>query len=177
MRIEGQDGSVLEVTPQGEVLVKGDRWAAAVDRGDAYIFHSQDENIAAAGTMIALRNDNPTRKLVIDRVLVINGNVATRYEVHRLTAAYTSAGDVVEGVNANGAYANIANGQGVTCHANETGETQAEVFMDVGGAVAVATYGPFQLDMKLQAGQAVAVDQVTESDSGAATLFAYFEDA
>jgi len=177
LQLEGSDGTIADVSSDGELLVKGDRWAAAADRGDAYIFSSQDADIAAAGTMICLRNDDQDRVLVIDRIMVCNGNVATRYEVHLVTAAYTAAGTAVVGINANPAYADMVNGNGATCYANETGNTQGSVFLDIGAGVAVVTYGPYELDLKLKAGTAIGIDQVTESTAGAATIFAYFEDA
>lgn len=177
MRIEGQDGNVLGVNAAGEAYVRAlTPWQAAVDRGDAFIFHGPDKDIAAAGTVLALRNDNPNRVLVIDRILITNGNVATQYEVHKITAAYVSTGDAVAGLNANGAFADIANLEGVTCHADETGETQGAIFLVVGAGVVVEQYGPYQIDMKLLAGQAIGIDQVTDSTAGAATIFAYFED-
>jgi len=176
-QLEGRDGTIVEASSDGEILVKGDRWAAAVDRGDAYIFSSQDADINATDTMLCLRNDDQNRVLVIDRIAICNGDAATRYEVHLVTAAYTAAGTAVVGINCNPAYADMVNGNGATCYGDETGNTQGSVFLDIGAGVAVVSYGPYPIGLKLRAGTAVGIDQVSESAAGAATIYAYFEDA
>lgn len=175
MQIEGQDGSKLKVSPKGEALITGgDRWRAAIDRGDAYVFHGIDKDIAAAGTVLMVRNDSLIRKLIIERIAIINGNVATLYAIHLITAAFTAAGDAVVGVNMNG----MSNKQAdATAIGDETGETQGAILQDVGGAVAKETLdAPGLVGFVLAPNTAIGIDQVTDSTAGAASIYAYFED-
>lgn len=143
----------------------------AIINGNGYVWTAQDTDVNAADTLLALRNDG-NQKLVIDRIVVTGGNVASRYEAHIITATYTSAGTAVTGVNLNTGSKNIA--QDVTSHADETGNTQGTVFADL--AVGITTVLVFETPgLVLANGIALAVDQVTESTAGAVAFWGHFE--
>lgn len=176
MQLEGKSGQKVEVSGIGELFVRSERWRAAIDRGDAYVFHAIDADVVAGDTMLALRNDSPTRKLVIERIVVINGNVATLYAIHLITAAFTAAGTAVAGVNMNGLSNKSAAALATAIH-DETGNTQGAILQDVGAGVAVETYDvPGLVGLVLAPGTAIGIDQVTESTAGSASIYAYFED-
>ena len=164
------------VNPDGQALAKASVTDELVANSQAYAWNSQNIDIAAAGTIIALRNDSPDQDLVVERMILSAGNADTRYEVHKVTAAYTPA------TRANGAVIlGVPMGPGggkapVECRSNETGNAQvaANVFMEV--TLLITTTIELQVGLVLGSGEAIAVDQVTESTAGAVILFGYFVD-
>ncbi|KKK70147.1 hypothetical protein LCGC14_2926910 [marine sediment metagenome] len=172
-KLFGKSGNQAEVSRQGSLHVTG--WDAfmenALTKGDAYIWCSQDINIGAGGTMLIVRNDSHAQKLVIVRIEVTNGNVATRYEIHKVTAAYTADDDSATEINAGG----WGKGAPATATADDDGNTQGTVFAEIGAGVAVETYAR-DIGMVLNQGEAIGVDQVTESTAGNVTLYGYFID-
>lgn len=171
LQIQGKDGTPLEVLLGGAVPVYG--MAAfehnALYKGDAYIWCSQDSNIDAADTMLIVRNDSQDKKLVIVRVEVTNGNVATRYEIHKVTAAYTPDDDSATEINAGG----WAKDAPATATADDDGNTQGTVFAEIGGPVAVGNYHR-DMFLVLNYHDAIGVDQVTASTAGCVTIYGYF---
>ncbi len=164
------------VNSDGQALAKVSATEDLVASNQSYAWNSQNIDIAAAGTLLAVRNDSPDQDLVITHGIISGGNASTRYEVHKVTAAYTS------GTQANGAAINgVPMGPGggkaaATSHSDETGNVQvaANVFMEV-TTLAVTTI-EVQIGLVLGGGEAIAVDQVTESTAGAVILFGYFVD-
>ncbi|KKK70148.1 hypothetical protein LCGC14_2926920, partial [marine sediment metagenome] len=104
MKLFGKSNLPAEVSDAGSLHVAG--WNAllenAITKGDAYVWTAQDDDIVAADTMLSIRNDSHKMKLVIVRIEVTNGNVATRYEIHKVTAAYTPDDDTGDEINAGG---------------------------------------------------------------------------
>ncbi len=164
------------VNSDGQALAQVSATEELVESSQAYSWNSQNIDIAAAGTIIALRNDSPDQDLVVTRLILSAGNANTRYEIHKVTAAYTPVtganGAVILGVP-------LGPGGGkapVECRSNETGNVQvaANVFMEA--SLIITTTIELKVGMVLGGGEAIAVDQVTESTAGAAMLFGYFVD-
>lgn len=164
------------VNSDGQALAQATVTEELVASVQSYAWNSQNIDIAAAGTLIALRNDSPDQDLVVDRVIICAGNAATRYEIHKVTAAYTPVtganGAVILGVP-------LTPGSGkapVECRSNETGNTQvaANVFMEV--TLLATTSIELLVGLVLGGGEAIAIDQVTESSAGSAIIFGYFVD-
>ena len=171
LAIQGKSGFNAEVSDVGAMLVSGlDAITLnALTKGDAYVWTAQDADIDAADTMLAVRNDSHTQKLVIDRIELTNGNVATRYEIHKVTAAFTAAGTAATEINLGGTGKKAP----VSAYSDETGNTQGTVFAEIGAGVAVETYVR-KVGMVLNEGEAIGVDQVTESTAGACSIYGYF---
>ena len=174
MKLFGRNDNPAEVSSGGSIYVSG--WDAllenALTKGDAYVWTAQDDNIVAADTMLSVRNDSHTQKLAIVRVEVTNGDVATRYEIHKITASYTATGTVADEINLGGTGQKAP----VSAFADETGQaTQGTVFAEIGAGVPVETYHRDTF-LVLNQGEAVAVDQVTESTAGACSIYGYFVD-
>ncbi len=164
------------VNSDGQALAQASVTDELVASNQSYAWNSQNIDIAAAGTLLAVRNDSPDQDLVIDRMIISAGDANTRYEIHKVTAAYTSA------TQANGAAINgVPMGPGggkaaATSHSDETGNAQvaANVFMEV--TLLITTTLELQVGLVLGGGEAIAVDQVTESTAGAVIVFGYFVD-
>lgn len=179
LQIAGNKGAVLDVSPQGEVLAQIAATPAitqaALLRGDAYAWHSQDINIDTPGdTLIMLRNDSGSQDLVIDRIILVGGNANSRYEIHKVTVEYTPAtgakGAIIVGMN----LGNSGTTADVECRSDEDGNTQGAVFAE--GSLLAVTTVVLQMNLVLGKGQAVGIDQVAASIAGAATIFGYFVD-
>lgn len=169
----GKSNNQVEVSLQGSVQASG--WDAllenALTKGEAYVWCSQDVNVVAAGTMLIIRNDSKTQKLVIVRVEVTNGNVATRYEIHKVTAAYTPDDDTGDEINLGGTGKKAP----ISKTVDDAGNTQGTVFAEIGAGVAVETYKR-DTCLVLNEGEAIGVDQVTESTAGNVSIYGYFLD-
>ncbi len=174
MRIEDGKGSrgVAGVNADGRVEVSSEsaNVDASLDRGDSFVWISQDVDIDAADTMLMVRNEDPDKLLVIDKVVVTGGNAASRYECHIITASFTAAGTAVTNQNLNSSSANVA---AVTAFGDETGNTQGSVILDLGVGI-VTTVQVDNPGIILANGVAFAIDQVTESTAGAAMIFGHF---
>ena len=172
-KLFGKSGEVAEVSPVGSLQTVG--WDAfmenAITKGDAYIWCSQDKDIDAADTLLIVRNDSHRMKLVIIRVEVTNGNVATRYEIHKVIAAYTPDDDTGDEINAGGWDKKAP----VSKTVDDDGNSQGTVFAEIGAGVAVETYSR-DMCLVLNQGEAIGIDQVTESTAGCATFYGYFID-
>jgi hypothetical protein len=145
----------------------------SLQKGNAYIAQSQDLNIDASDTLLLLRNDSAS-PLVIDQIIVTNGNVASRYEGHIITAAFTAAGTAVVPLNLNTGAASTAH---VTCIADETGNTQGTVIYDIASSPTATTPSMViiqPMGLILARGISFAVDQVAESTAGACSIEFHF---
>lgn len=167
----GKSNSPAEVSDVGSLHVTG--WDAlmenALKKGDAYVWTSQDANVVAADTLLQVRNNSHNMKLVIVRIEVTNGDVATRYEIHKVTAAYTPTGTAADEINLGGWGKEAA----ASAIHDETGITQGTVFAEIGAGVAVETYKR-DTCLVLNEGEAIGVDQVTESTAGACSIYGFF---
>lgn len=176
IQLTGRSGNRADVSPRGELLVAGAVESAltnsALTTGEAYVWHSQDLNVAAAGTLIAVRNDSGSQDLVITRIIIVGGDVTSRYEIHKVDVAYTSTGTPVVAIN----LGNSGTLPDATAHADESANSQvaANVFMEV-VAIALTTV-EVEVGIVLGRDQAIVIDQVSESGAGAATVFGYFVD-
>ncbi len=176
VQIVGRTGNVLDVNARGEVLaastVTPEIIKTGLATGDSYIWHSQDLDVAAGGTLLAVRNDSANQRLVITRILITGGNATSRYEIHRVNVAYTATGTDVVGMN----LANRGANADVSADANETQNSQvaANVFMEA--ALTAVKSVDLKVGIVLGKGDALVCDQVTESTAGAVTFFGYFVD-
>ncbi len=164
------------VNSDGQALAKISATDELIANRQSYSWNSQSIDIATGETIIALRNDSPDQDLVVERVILAAGNANCRYEIHKITAAYTPAtganGAVILGVPLNPG----AGKAPVECRSNETGNAQvaANVFMEA--TLVITTTIELQVGLVLGGGEAIGIDQVGESTSGAAILFGYFVD-
>ncbi len=69
------------VNPDGQALATVVATGELVANKQAYAWNSQNIDIAAAGTLLAVRNDSPDQDLVIERAIICAGNANTRYEM------------------------------------------------------------------------------------------------
>jgi hypothetical protein len=179
MKITGGTGGAAheaEVNKHGEVASRAASEPVAKRmsqlKGEAYVWTSQDADVDAADTLLAVRN-NEARPLYIDKVVLTGGNATSRYEGHVVTATYTSAGTVVNAFNLNTAYSGKS--PDVTAHADETGNTQGTVIMDV-AVLATTTIVYETPGLILSRNVALAFDQVTESTAGSIQIWGHYED-
>lgn len=171
LKLFGRSNYPAEVSPEGALRVSG--WDAfmenAITKGDAYIFASIDADVNVDDTLLIVRNDSKNMKLIIIRVELTNGNVASIYPIHKVTAAYTASNNTGNEINAGGwgkeAPATVSN--------DETANAQGTVLGYIGGSVAEGNYHR-DTCVVLNEGEALGVDQPTESTAGAVTMYGFF---
>ena len=139
-------------------------------QGKSYIWTSQDLNIAAAETLLLVKND-AAEPLHISQIIFSSGNVATRYEVHIVTADITPAGGAATGFNMNTNSGNVAV---ATAKSNETANTQGTVIYDV-SLLATTTFTLHTDGLLLAKNISLGIDQVAESTAGNVTIVGHFE--
>ncbi|GAG34521.1 unnamed protein product, partial [marine sediment metagenome] len=91
---------ILEIgsDKRAKIEAKSD-FQLAAERGDAFIWTRETAAFSALDTLLCVRNDNSAKKLYIEKVVVESSHTSTEIEIHRITAAYTSAGTEVVGTN------------------------------------------------------------------------------
>lgn len=138
--------------------------------GLSFIWTSQDLDIDAADTLLLVRNDS-SNPLYIDYIILSSGNVATRYEIHVVTASFTIAGTTVTGFCLNTALNKVAE---ATAASDETGNTQGTVIYDV-SLLATTTFILPTTGLVLGTNISLGIDQVTESTAGNASIIGHYE--
>ncbi len=176
MILEGKSGNRVDANPAGEMFVDGDQWRKAMERGDAFVWDSLDKDIDTTDTLLAVRNDHPSRDLVIEKIVCQAGDVACIYQIHLVTAIYTAAGTGVIGTPLN---TNLATPAKATAFSDETGNTQGIIIAQP-SLLITTTYtlgggvnGPVCI---LGSDHAIGIDQVGESTAGSVQVFGYFKD-
>lgn len=147
----------------------------AVRDGDAYRITALSADIDAGDTVLLVKNTG-TRNFRVSKIIINGGNAASLYDIHfQDTATTAPAGTAVVPVAMNGRKDNGAGATDLNCKADETGYSSQGTILEE-AAVPAATRVEIDMDdFVLGTNQAVAVDQVTESTSGGATLVGYFE--
>jgi len=121
----GKSGNPMEVTKAGRGLVDAkSEFLQASMRGDAFSWCGETKAATAADTVWMIRNDHPTKNLHFYEMTIKQDSSTVEAELHRVTAAYTSAGTAVVGVNLNGASGKVAQASAIS---DETGNTQGTV--------------------------------------------------
>lgn len=147
----------------------------AVRDGDAYRLTGLSADIDAGDTVLLVKNTG-NRNFRVKELIINGGNAASLYKIHfQDTATTAPAGTAVYAVALNGRK-DVGNGATDLIAMNdETGyATQGTILEE--SAVPAATRVVVDMGgMVLGTNQAIAVDQVTESTSGGATLVGWFE--
>lgn len=163
---------VMEVDDEkrAKVDARSDFQKAAAE-GDAYIWTRETAAFSALDTLLCVRNDNSAKTLHITKVVVESSHASTEIEIHRITAAYTSAGTTVTGTNLllGGA---AADATGVS---DETGNTQGTVME----RRILRAYTPLIIDfegtVELKNAQAIGIDSTLGDDVVYASIWGYFK--
>ena len=173
-KIEGAGNGIgAGVNKNAELLVVTETpMQKAMREGRAYSWGNITANWDAVDTLLAVRNESTMFDLVIEKILVANGDSAIcNYTLHVVTAAYTNAGTAVTGVNLNSNYGNNAD---ATATADETGNTQGTILQQYWAVLADTTYEVPFAGIVLKEGHALAIDLVTESGRGTVEFVGYF---
>jgi len=165
-------GIILEIgsDKRAKVEAKSD-FLLAAERGDAFIWTRETAVFTALDTILCVRNDNPNKALHIEKVILESSHAITEIEMHRITAAYTSAGTVVVGTNllpGGGA----AEASGV---ADETGNTQGTVIERRVIHASIPVEINFKGSVKLNNAQAFGIDSTLGDDWIYASIWGYFK--
>jgi len=171
----------MDITDGGNTLkIKEDRRATveaksdfqlAAEAGDAYVWTRETAAFSALDTLLCVRNDNSSKTLHIEKVIVESSHTSTEIEIHRITTAYTNAGTAVVGTNLKpGGSAADATGT-----ADETGNTQGTVIE----RRILRAYTPLIIDFKgtveLGNAQAIGIDSTLGDDVVYASIWGYFK--
>lgn len=174
MQITGASGVAAGVTPQNEVKTlaraKTGIEAAAL-RGDAFSWNAIQADIDIGDTVLFVRNDS-IRPLHLDRAEIVGSNVVCVYDIGIGKATTTPTGTAVTSVNLAPKFGNESQ---TTAFGDETAVADATV---IGRCSAIIgdTKSYSLRGVVLNRGEYVQINQETESTSGSATVYGYFED-
>lgn len=168
------DGNLAKVTPEGMLTT-----FATTESYATYISQSNGEgyvwNVAydydANDTLIWLRNDSPTKFLIIERITITSETV-TQFIIHFPENA-TPAGTSITGTNLNRGSVNVAE---ATCYQDETNNTQDVILTQ--GIVTANGKNNMSVDgaILLAHNHCIAVDFVTAGTLGIVTIRGYYID-
>ena len=165
-----------DVNSRGQALMKGSMEPEIVrvarTTGEAYAWNSQNINIDTTDTLLSIRNDSPTKNLVIDRLIFNAGDVAQRFEVYKVLVDYTAAGTAIVPV----ALGPRGGAASATSNSDETGFDQvaSNVFMEV--SLLPTTPIQVKCGLVLGGGEALGIDQIGEGAVADCIAFGYFVD-
>ncbi len=175
--IGNTSGGGLVNVEDGYLMIRPtSRLQDAVARGDAYCWACVTQDFDAADTMIGLQNDETTRSLYIEKILV--GSATTTQAIVFGASGVTVAGDnTIAGVNLNRNYSRLPN---TSCADDETGNAEAATSWTkkiaglriLAGQTAELDFGG---KLVLGPGQFVGVDAVSDITAGNVTIWGWFE--
>ena len=126
LQIAGRDGSIIKVSPTGELHTLAANMtplAFATLEGRAYSFSNVTYDPDAADTVIMIRNTGTKDFHVCE--ITASTDVLTEWQAHLVTAVFTLAGTLaITPVNLN---TNFGNSSGITAFGDETGNTQGAI--------------------------------------------------
>ena len=138
--------------------------------GNAYAWFAPTQDVVAGGTLLFVKNLGDT-PLVLDRMRVVGGNVASTYTIH-LGKTTTSPDTInVTGTNLNQQFGDVAD---VHATGNETAladGTTVEIFQQP--ATISQEYN--LAGIILTKGVYIQINQETESTAGAVVIYGHFE--
>ena len=171
MEITG-DGKTLKIDDERKALVDARTdFQRAAEAGDAYIWTRETAAFSALDTVLCVRNDNSSKSLYIEKVVVESSHASTEIEIHRITTAYTSAGTAVVGTNLLPGGA-AADASGV---ADETGNTQGTVIERRILRAYTLLVIDFKGTVELGNAQAIGIDSTLGDDVVYASIWGYFK--
>jgi len=140
--------------------------------GQAYSWTNATYNYDAADTILAVQNTSTTHNLHIDQIWC-HGDTTTRVIVHATSEdGFTIAGTTVTGVNLNRASSNTA---AATAKADETGNTQGNIFWAGSIPADNATPVAIGLGVILDLSDAIAVDFTDDGGEALVTIIGHYE--
>ena len=167
MAITGRSATQPVYTSQKNHLLH----SSVVD-GLAYSWTNATYNYDAADTILAVQNTSTTHNLHIDQIWC-HGDTTTRVIVHATSEdGFTIAGTTVTGVNLNRASSNTAS---ATAKADETGNTQGNIFWAGSIPADNATPVAIGLGIILDLSDAIAVDFTDDGGEALVTIIGHYE--
>ena len=176
MRIEDGTGNGYSVKVTSDKMlrtyaqVESEMSHQSESHGMAYSW-SHAYNYTGVDTILWLRNDNTTKNLVIQKI-IIAGDTSTQFTIHSPTGT-TQLGTAVTGVNLNRGSGNVAL---ATAIGDETGNTQANIIGTGFIIGSTTTIMPVDGGIILQYLDEIAVDFVTTGAMGAVTIIGYYHE-
>ena len=182
MRINGDTGNNAGVSDALQLQTRAVSVSAIHEAslsGQAFSWNAVTYDPDAADTALLVRNDSPTKNLVIERVY-FRCDTATAFDIHIVTASFTIAGTLaVTGVCLNKSSPTVAD---ATAYGDETGNTQGDIILTGYAPLAVNAQATTSLpqDVNLAGSvilgqnQAIGVDIVTASTAVECTIVGYF---
>lgn len=174
--IAGGDGGNANVVDNCLKVRPQSRFQAATAKGDAFCWACVTQNYDAGDTMMGLQNDETTRNLYIEKI-VISSTTTSEIKVFG-TSGVTVAGDTaITGVCLNRNYNRVPQ---TSCYDDETGQDQAGASWPTSYAGAFVLAGqPVVLDfggsIVLAPNQYIGVDAVADIAGGNVTIWGWFE--
>ena len=169
-------GYEAEVNPQQELVVRSiveTELEHASSLGNAYIWTSGTRDIDATDTMLFVKNTGAV-PLILDRMLIIGGNVACTWTIHTGADTTTPTGTTVTPVNLNRIFASKT--ADAIASYDEEAVADGDIITTLHTAVTVQA-DPINLDgLILGKGHYIQVNQETESTAGTVTIIGHFEE-
>ena len=167
-------GKGANVNDEGELIVRAineSELEHASILGQAYSWHAPTADIGAGDTMLFIKNLGDT-PLILDRMVIIPGNVDTNYNIHlgRLTTP-PDAIDVT-GINLN---PNFADDADVHAVADEDAVADGSLVDVIHVLTATASFLHPLTGIILTKGVYIQINQESESTAGAVTIIGHFE--
>ena len=163
----------VKVNEEGELITRAiaePEIEHASSLGNAYAWFSPTQDVVAGGTLLFIKNLGDT-PLILDRMRVIGGNVASTYTIH--LGKLTTAPDTINitGTNLNQRFGDEADVHATTNETALADGTTVEIFQQP--ATISQEYN--LAGIILTKGVYIQINQETESTAGAVVIYGHFE--
>lgn len=175
---DGDTGKAAKVNGYGDLRTNATISTRAefhsLNHGDAYTFDSTELDIDAGDTMLFIKNIDPSKLLMIDRIIVNGSNVNCTWDINVGSATTTPTGTAVTPVNLNRLYSST--NPSVLAYSDETAVADGTTIFRVKTLANSTVAGDLNINgLILPAGHYIQINQETESTSGSVIIVAHFE--
>ena len=169
LQVVGRDGSLLDVTKDGRVRTSN-------HNREMFSWTLVTYNMAAADTILGLRNISSTKGLHITKVAV-SADVAGIVDFHVVNGSAALAGTLITGVSMNGPKATTADADARGDETTNTTQGSVILTLEIPAAGAAGPIGvwDFEGDLVLGLNQMLGIDMAQEAATCQASIFGYFE--
>ena len=176
MQVTGRSGDILDVMPDGRLMVDlEDPMVKAAQEGRAFVWNSTTQDIDAGDTALFLKNLDD-KMIILDRAVINGSNVICEWTFGLGSAVTTPAGTALAARSLNPEFPSVK--YSYTAMNDETAVATADTISNVWTTIAGTGDSFATLNLRgfvIPKNHYAQITQVTESTSGSAQIFGYFE--
>lgn len=172
----GSSGDIANVNSEKQLsttaVIQSELEHESEENGQAFVWRSVPYSLTGGDTVIAVKNTSSDKALHITRVNIYCGATPSRFDVHLVVVAYTSAGSAIVVEPINTILAKVADAE---AFGDETGNVQGNIIESP--YLAADDKCPLLMDgVILRRNTAIAVDMAETATEFSISVWGHYED-